>query len=251
MFRPPSIYNIEMYLTPFEYRQFYRRNRPHIHPPDSTLFITFRLAGSIAKAVIDKYRFERKLRDDKLASARSDDQIADADVAMLEFHRNWFRRFDEILDRGDRGPMWLGEPRIREIIYKKLVEDDGPKYRLDAFCLMSNHVHIVFKPNLSERNLVEKRRGGRPLFVSEQDTLAQIMQSLKGGTARQCNLILGRSGSFWETESFDHVIRDDTGFARAVKYTLNNPVKAGLVTNWRKWPGTYVAPRLLEREWMP
>ena len=147
--------------------------------------------------------------------------------------------------------MWLAEPDVRRLVWEKLLQDDGPKYRLDAFCLMSNHVHVVFKPNLGMRNIHEENTPRGIRFVREEDTLAEIMQSLKGVTARRCNLILGRSGSFWEKESFDHVIRDDAGFARAVRYTLNNPVKAKLVANWRLWPDNYIAPRLLEESWLP
>ena len=49
------------------YKQFYERHLPHIHPPDATFFITFRLAGSIPKAIIREYTKQKlvceKLRD--------------------------------------------------------------------------------------------------------------------------------------------------------------------------------------------
>jgi len=61
------------------------------------------------------------------------------------------------------------------------------------------------------------------------------MKSLKGYTAREANRILGRKGAFWEAESYDHVIKKDSEYERVVKYVLNNPVKAGLVKNWRDW----------------
>ena len=112
---------------------------------------------------------------------------------------------------------------------------------------MSNHVHVVFKPNISEANLREEKIGKRPKFVSEEATLAEIMQSLKGSTARQANLALKRSGSFWEKESYDHFVRDDAEFYRVVKYTLNNPVKAKLVNHWKDWAGNYLAERLADK----
>lgn len=139
--------------------------------------------------------------------------------------------------------MWLAKPEVRSIIYSKLVADDGSKYRLDAFSIMSNHVHVVFNPNLDERHLVETRRGDRVVFESDFPTLAAIMQSLKGVTARDCNKVLGRSSQFWEHESFDHEIREGR-FTKAVRYTLNNPVKANLVRRPMDWPGNFIAPRL-------
>lgn len=213
-------------MSQFEYKQFYHRNRPHIHPPDSTLFVTFRLAGSIPKAVVRQYRNEKLLREREVRQIAVKTEQDRDDERTIEFHRKWFKRFDETLDKAAAGPMWLGETAVRRIVYDKLIEDSEAKYRLDAFSIMSNHVHIVFKPNLSVLNLREEIIAGRVKFVSDEDTLAEIMQSVKGVTARKCNMALGRSGSFWEKESFDHVIRDDNGFARAVRYTLNNPVKA-------------------------
>ena len=47
-------------MSQFDYKEFYERNRPHIHPPDATLFVTFRLAGSIPQAVLRKYRAEKE-----------------------------------------------------------------------------------------------------------------------------------------------------------------------------------------------
>ena len=58
------------------------------------------------------------------------------------------------------------------------------------------------------------------------------MQSLKRHTARQSNLILSREGPFWQDESYDHVVRDGPEFLRTIEYILENPVKAGLVSNW-------------------
>ena len=55
-------------------------------------------------------------------------------------------------------------------------------------------------------------------------------QGLKGYTAREANRLLGRTGQpFWQGESYDHWVRDETEFIRIIAYIENNPVKAGLV----------------------
>jgi REP element-mobilizing transposase RayT len=164
---------------------------------------------------------------------------------LAEFYREWFLKFDAILDKATSGPTSLAIPKVRSIVYEKLIGDDVSKYRLDAFSIMSNHVHVVFRPNLDEQSLMETRIAGRVGFKSDQDTLAEIMQSMKGVTARDCNRLLNRRGEFWEYESFDREVRNEEGFIRAVRYTLRNPVKAGLVTQAMDWPGNYLAPRLL------
>ena len=69
---------------------------------------------------------------------------------------------------------------------------------------------------------------------------------LKGRSARECNKVLARSGSFWEHESFDRVIRSGK-FDKTVRYVLNNPVKAGLVEDWENWRWNYCRSELVER----
>ncbi len=240
-------------MSHFEYKQFYERNRPHIHPPDATLFVTFRLAGSIPKSTIKEYQARKEWLDKELlrigreVTTNPSESAEKQQERLVEFHRSWFRKFEDILHDAKDGPMWLGESEIRQIVADKLLEDDGKKYRLDAFSIMSNHVHVVFKPNISETNLIEDKSSKRPKFVSEEATLAEIMQSLKGVTARKANIALKRSGSFWEKESYDHYIRDDAEFYRIVKYTLNNPVKAKLVNHWKDWEGNYLAERLSDK----
>lgn len=111
---------------------------------------------------------------------------------------------------------------------------------------MSNHAHISFTPFLNERTIYEKTESIRTEFVSSKPTLAMIMKSLKGFSAREANKMLGRKGTFWQAESYDREIRDETEFWRVIKYILNNPVKAGLVTKWKEYPFSWLSPRLAE-----
>jgi hypothetical protein len=81
---------------------------------------------------------------------------------------------------------------------------------------MPNHVHVVLR-------------------TSPAHDLSAILHSWKSFTAKECNRFLGRSGEFWQRESFDRIVRDTTDFERRVRYTLDNPIVAGL-RNW-KWIG--------------
>ena len=124
--------------------------------------------------------------------------------------------------------MWMRDERVAEAVANSLRVLDGKAFRLDAYSVMSNHVHTIFKPFLSENNLRKfKNTDDQPVFASDYPGLSRIMHSVKGGSARECNLILSRSGSFWEHESFDHVIRPGK-FDATMRYVLNNPVKADL-----------------------
>lgn len=91
---------------------------------------------------------------------------------------------------------------------------------------MPNHVPLVFTPLPKDNS-------------DDYHSLASIMHSLKRYTSRQANKILGRTGQFWQHESYDHVVRDKAELERIILYVINNPVSAGLAQDWRDWPWTY------------
>ncbi len=70
------------------------------------------------------------------------------------------------------------------------------------------------------------------------------MRLLKGESGALCNQVLGHRGAFWQHESYDHVVRDEYEFERILACMVNNPVKAGLVTDGQDWPYTYINPDL-------
>jgi REP element-mobilizing transposase RayT len=89
-------------------------------------------------------------------------------------------------------------------------------YRLHAFVVMSNHVHVLITPEIS---------------------VPRLMNPLKTRTARTANEILMRTGKpFWQFESFDRWCRDADEFEQVRRYIENNPVKAGLVKRAEEWP---------------
>jgi len=88
-------------------------------------------------------------------------------------------------------------------------------YQLDAWVVMPNHVHAIFRPY-----------AGMPA----------IMRWLKGRTSRVANRILGRTGrAFWQDESFDHWIRSAEELQYLIEYVESNPLKAGLVEAKEQW----------------
>ena len=229
----------------FGYKPFYRRKLPHIHPPGATFFVTFRLAGSIPKVVLEQWKSEKQWLDHEIkrvsreAGETNTIESLNHEARLITFHRRWFRKFEEVLHRADHGPTWLKDEGVAKLVADSLRHRDGQVFRLDAYCIMSNHVHTVFKPHLSEMNIRKSEQPGSLLYESTEPPLDVIMHSLKSYTANEANKLLKRSGAFWETESYDHVIRDEREYYRTIAYVLNNPVKAGLARNWRDWPWSY------------
>ena len=47
-------------------------------------------------------------------------------------------------------------------------------------------------------------------------------------------------GIDWQEDFFEHRLRNDAEFTEKLYYVLMNPVRQGLVENWRDWPYTFV-----------
>jgi putative transposase len=123
-----------------ENKTYYRRHLPHYQPSTATFFVTFRLAGSLPAAAIEKMRIDRQLMKQRI------EDIADRKIRSDEWHvfnDEYFSRFDELLDKGFHGPRWLREPEIALIVRNALHFYDNKRYDLLCFCIMSNHVHVV------------------------------------------------------------------------------------------------------------
>ena len=205
----------------------YRRKLPHIQPINTTFFITYRLVGSIPKAVLlklhqEKEDFERQLKRIKNDSAR--------EKLWWEFHRKYFKKYDDTLDAIKSGPLWLKNNNIARINAEAIHKRDTIEYDLYAYSIMPNHVHLVFYIN--EVHIKQSNRNSAYPVTS-------VLQFLKRETAIESNKILKRKGQFWERESYDHIVRNQNALIRVIKYTINNPVKAGLVEQPEDWEWNY------------
>lgn len=188
-----------------DYKEFYRRHRPHFQPSNSILFVTFRLAGSIPQATIRDYKAKKEWLIDQLK--RSQKSTRDTKGAefkewterLEQFKREWFMKFEK-MHQAATGPMWMKDIEVADTVARNIHALDGETYLLDAYCIMSNHVHIVFTPYLTENDVKESiDDDGHLTFASECPGLSKIMQLLKGRTARECNQRLMRSGQFLGT----------------------------------------------------
>jgi hypothetical protein len=56
---------------------------------------------------------------------------------------------------------------------------------------------------------------------------------------------MNQIGRVWQTESFDHVLRSSESLDAKIAYILENPVRAGLASDWKEYPWLWVR----EAEW--
>jgi REP element-mobilizing transposase RayT len=189
-----------------------RGRLPHWESEGGVYFVTFRLADSLPQKALQQIRFSR--RDSPATAAQMRRQTSESERKRLK--KLHARRIERFLDAG-AGECYLRNPLVAEAVIGALKKFDGDRYRLFAWCLMPNHVHVVFQP-------------------FQGHALAAILQAWKSFSGKHANRILRREGEFWQREYYDHLIRNEEEFAHAVRYTLENPSKAGLA-NW-PWAGS-------------
>jgi REP element-mobilizing transposase RayT len=184
-------------LHDYEPRGWHSRGYlPHFDAGEVFQSITFRLHDSMPQNLIDRWRCE---------FAREAENIGDA--------LRW--RIEAYLDRG-YGTCYLADPRIASIIENSLLHFDGERYRLSAWVVMPNHVHLLAAPSCGK-------------------SLSSIMHSIKSYTSQEANKVLRRIGQFWFEDYFDRYIRNALHYNNALVYIESNPVKAGLCKRASDW----------------
>lgn len=171
---------------------------PHWDFEGSGQAVTFRLADSVPGKLIETWRNELEAEVDDL-------------TRQQEIHR----RISKYEDAGN-GESLLKRPDCAGIVQAKLIAGHASGYRLIDWCVMPNHVHVLFR-------------------LEGDAVLAEIVRSWKGGSALEINRLLGRAGPLWQRDYYDRFVRDMDHFHDCRAYIRNNPVKAGLCARPEDW----------------
>lgn len=182
---------------------------PHLKSEGKSYFVTFRLADTLPKSVLLEER--ERIIQNALTHKRPLTWQEQEDLFV------WYStKVDSYLDAG-HGECFLRQPRIAKLISDAIRFFEGQRYEMRAWVVVPNHVHAVVWPK-------------------PPNTLSAILHSWKSFTANEANKILRRvKKSFWQEESYDHFIRDDDDMARCCRYTIYNPVNAGLCPVPHEW----------------
>ena len=186
-------------LRPVE--QSKRKNLPHWTQANSTYFVTFRLADSIAQSRLKEYKElrEKWQKHHKPPYSKQEKE---------QINQLFSERIDKWLDQGV-GSCLLGKPEIALIVSNTLSHFDGEHYTLDEWVIMPNHVHVLITPQPG----IE---------------LSSILHSWKSYSAQQINKRLKKTGTIWKKESYDHIVRNQNELIRIRQYIRNNPTQAGV-----------------------
>ena len=179
---------------------------PHREGKHPIYFVTFRLVDSLPRDLVLQLRRERE---NSMKIMPASESAAD------RTQRSLLRRAERCLDTS-LGECHMREARVAEIVADAIQHFDGRRYKLLAWCVMPNHVHVVFCP-------------------FGDNTLDGILHSWKSFSALMANRLLRRRGNFWQREYFDHLVRTEGSLLKIIRYVKENPGTAGL-RNWR-WAG--------------
>jgi REP element-mobilizing transposase RayT len=111
-------------LSPAGFQVYWRRDLPHFVPDGGTVFVTWRLAGT-------------------LPPPKTGQPISDLTAGAA------FAEADRALDRSQSGPLWLQDNRVAAVVASALIYGQCAKrwYDLHAWVVMPNHVHVVIQPH--------------------------------------------------------------------------------------------------------
>jgi REP element-mobilizing transposase RayT len=200
---PPKIENLKQGFRGWHERGYL----PHRDDPGLTQFVTFHLIDSFPESLRSEWGHLAKIEDD----------------------RELRKQLEAYLDQG-RGECHLRNPEIAKLVEENFRQFAGNcrgsqtrapgvsevRYELRAWCIMPNHVHVLFKVGT----------------VSMSETVG----AWKKHTGRLANKLLGKTGAFWAADYFDVFIRDAEHEQKTVHYIENNPTKAKLVLDPKEWP---------------
>ena len=206
-----------------------RDQLPHLYKEGGTYFVTFRLWD----AVVPKEERQNAAgtaapqeRPSAAGTAAAQERQRAAGTAAPQQkqnasqHRQTQKTREEIAAESEPplrlGSCVLADPRIAEMVQNSVKHFHGRRYYLHAWCVMGNHLHVIYT-------------------AMGEHAPHDIHHSWKSYTAHQANKILNRTGTFWESEGFDHLVRSIEDLEWFIEYVENNPVVAGLCRSKEDW----------------
>lgn len=196
---------------------------PHWQCNNAIYHISFRLADSVPQSIRERWLRERECL---IANAKLQGNELSEEIERKAQYL-YSERIEKYLDAG-YGKCYLCKNEIANLVAKSFTHFNHARYRLHAWCIMPNHVHVIVEPMPAHG-------------------LSEIVHSWKSYTAHRANQILGLAGVFWQQDAYNHIIRSKKEYHFQIQYTWDNPEKARL-QNWQwRWKTGFPQGSSLER----
>jgi REP element-mobilizing transposase RayT len=158
------------------------------------------------------------------ASPETSSETHYAKRRLPRFERPW-GKYAVAFSTHERNKLTPGE---RDIVLRSAVRGhERGQYELYVACIMPDHVHLLFEPQPKEIGVE-----GQSVFWS----LSEILQGIKSSTAHRINNERGASGSVWEKESSDRLIRSETDLQEKFAYICRNPWDSNVAEQNEDYP---------------
>lgn len=164
---------------------------PHWRQPGVTYFVTFRCADALPQEKLQQWQGE-------LEQWRREHPEPHDAATCREFYERFPARLQHWLDAG-YGECPFQDPANLYIVASAMRFFDGQHYQLLDFVVSANHVHALVTPLAGHE-------------------LSSILHSWKSFTANKINERRGKTGTFWQKESFDHIVRSPASLERFKAY---------------------------------
>ena len=113
----------------------------------------------------------------------------------------------------------MRKPGVAAIVVNTLLFGHEKDYRIHAYGIMPNHVHVIAEFDVSRMAAATEMQGRGGLATSG---MAKTVQSWKSVSSHKINTLLGRTGELWQRDYYNHIIRTKKEYIFQTAYVLRN-----------------------------
>ncbi len=175
-----------------------------------TSLLTFRLPGTIPAAAT------RELNQ-LLHQAR------EAGTGHRQAQKQFFARFDAVLDQGPIGPRYLADEQVAAALAGEIMMLEEIGFTVYGFAILPNHAHVVLE-----------------LPAESRLSFAKALDLLHLRTGQLCRRLvrprLPAEAAFWQPGWFDYPVADAAELERIRNYVRRQAAAPGLPARFQQWP---------------
>ncbi len=178
--------------------------------PGEIALLTLRLPGTLPATTARELKAEL-----------SQTQAAGADHHRAQ--KQFFAKFDAVLDRAPTGPAYFENEQIAEVLAGEIMLLEESGFRVPGFTILPNHAHLVLH-----------------LPASSGLSFAKAIDLLHLRTDHSCRRLvrpkLPPHATFWQPGWHEVPILDEAELTRVLAYVRSNARQAGLTPRYQQWP---------------
>ena len=181
---------------------------PHWELKNAIYHVSFHLEDSLPKSLAKKIKNERIQMEESVLNAKGN--ISPFDIYLIK--KYYSKKMEGYFDNG-YGSCIFRDNENAQIMQNVIMNGNGVEYDLYAWCIMPNHVHLMFS-------------------LLGEYVLSKVVATWKSCSAHYLNKRMNTKGRLWNVDYFNRIIRDGDDYSRTKEYIWRNPEKAGL----HDWP---------------